>query len=196
LGQPAFVDQIERAGKHRLGLGREARDDVAAERHVGPQPPHLRAERNGVGARMAALHALEDDVVAGLQRQMQMRHQPARRAQRVEQIGIGLHRIDRDSRSRWSSGTSRRNLLHQRSQPRRIARDVDAGQHDLAVSAVPPAACACATTSPTGTDRELPRPNGMMQKVQRWSQPFCTGGTRGCGRRCDRSDAARWSAPP
>src|SRR5205823_3880441 len=25
-----------------------------------------------------------------------------------------------------------------------------------------------------GTERELPRPYGMMQKVQRWSQPFCT----------------------
>src|SRR5260370_428389 len=25
-----------------------------------------------------------------------------------------------------------------------------------------------------GTERELPRPKGMMQKVQRWSQPFCT----------------------
>ena len=32
----------------------------------------------------------------------------------------------------------------------------------------------CATTSATGSERELPRPNGMMQKVQRWSQPFCT----------------------
>ena len=32
----------------------------------------------------------------------------------------------------------------------------------------------CSTTAPIGTERELPRPNGMMQKVQRWSQPFCT----------------------
>ena len=30
------------------------------------------------------------------------------------------------------------------------------------------------TTSPIGTERELPRPKGMMQKVQRWSQPFWT----------------------
>ncbi len=33
----------------------------------------------------------------------------------------------------------------------------------------------CATALATGTERELPRPNGMTQKVQRWSQPFCTG---------------------
>src|SRR5436190_1662312 len=25
-----------------------------------------------------------------------------------------------------------------------------------------------------GSEREFPRPNGMMQKVQRWSHPFCT----------------------
>ena len=31
-----------------------------------------------------------------------------------------------------------------------------------------------ATTSTTGTERELPRPNGITQKVQRWSQPFWT----------------------
>ena len=24
-----------------------------------------------------------------------------------------------------------------------------------------------------GLDRDAPRPKGMMQKVQRWSQPFC-----------------------
>ena len=28
------------------------------------------------------------------------------------------------------------------------------------------------TTAPAGTDRDGPRPNGMMQNVQRWSQPF------------------------
>ena len=32
----------------------------------------------------------------------------------------------------------------------------------------------CSTASTVGTERELPRPKGMMQNVQRWSQPFCT----------------------
>src|ERR687898_748212 len=32
----------------------------------------------------------------------------------------------------------------------------------------------CSTTAPAGTERDGPRPYGMMQKVQRWSQPFCT----------------------
>ena len=30
------------------------------------------------------------------------------------------------------------------------------------------------TITPAGTDREFPLPYGMMQKVHRWSQPFCT----------------------
>ena len=76
MRQPAVVHEIERARKHRLGLGREAGDDIGAEHDVRPQPPQLSAERNGIGARMPPLHALEDHVVAGLQRQMQMRHQP------------------------------------------------------------------------------------------------------------------------
>ena len=46
-------------------------------------------------ARMPALHALEDEVVARLQRQMQMRHQPLFLGERVEQIAVGLDRIDR-----------------------------------------------------------------------------------------------------
>ena len=78
-----------------LGLGREAGDDVGAEHHVGPQPPHLLAERDRVGAQMPPLHALEDQVVAGLQRQMQMRHQPRLVGERIEQVGVGLDRVDR-----------------------------------------------------------------------------------------------------
>ena len=95
MRQPAFVDEVERTREHRLGLGREARDDVAAEHHVRPQPPHLVAERDRIGAQMAPLHALEDEIVAGLQRQMQMRHQPRVVGERVEQVTVGLDRIDR-----------------------------------------------------------------------------------------------------
>ncbi len=45
------------------------------------------AERDRIGAQMPPLHALEDEIVAGLQRQMQMRHQPLVAARR--------HRADR-----------------------------------------------------------------------------------------------------
>jgi hypothetical protein len=51
-------------------------------------------------AQVPPLHALEDHVVAGLQRQMQMRHQPFFRCDDVEQIAVGLDRIDRRRRNR------------------------------------------------------------------------------------------------
>ena len=95
MREAAFVDEIERARKHRLRLGREAGDDVGAEHDVRTQPAHLRAERDGVGAKMPALHALEDHVVAGLQRQMQMRHQPRLGRKRIEQVVVGFDGIDR-----------------------------------------------------------------------------------------------------
>jgi len=51
--------------------------------------------------------------------------------------------------------------------------EIDAGQHDLALAGCDELA-RLATISRGGAERDGPRPNGMMQKVQRWSQPFCT----------------------
>ena len=136
LRQPARIDQIERAFKHRLGLGRDTRDDVAAERDVGAEPQHLRAERNGVGARVAALHPLEDHVVASLQRQMQMRHQPLVGGERVEQVGVGLDGIDRGQSQPLELRHLAKKSFHQQAEARRVAGDVDAGQHDLAMAAL------------------------------------------------------------
>ena len=94
-GEAAFFDQILRARKHRFRLGRESRDEIGAECNVRPQPPDPRAEINRVAARVPPLHPLEDQVVAGLQRQMQVRHQPFLAGDRVEQVAVGLDRIDR-----------------------------------------------------------------------------------------------------
>ena len=140
LRQPAFVDQIERAREHLLGLGRETGDDVGAEHDIGPQPAHLVAERDGIGARMPPLHALEDEIVAGLQRQMQMRHQPRLIGKRIEQIVIGFDRIDRRQPQPRQLGHVAQDALDQRAQARlaqvsAIAGDIDAGEHDLAIAA-------------------------------------------------------------
>ncbi len=93
--EPAIVD--ERAGvlKHRVGLGREAGDEVGAEDDVGAKPPDLVAEADGVGAAVPALHALQDHVVARLQREMQMRHQPLLLGDGAHQLRVGLDGIDR-----------------------------------------------------------------------------------------------------
>ena len=98
------------------------------------------AERDRVGPRMPALHALEDQIVAGLQRQMQMRHQPAFAGKGVDQIAIGLDRIDRGQAQSLELRHVLEDLLDQRAELRRarqigaIARDVDAGEHDFASS--------------------------------------------------------------
>ena len=86
----AFVDEIERTREHVVGFGRKAGDHIGAEGDIRPQPPHLVAERDGLAAGMAPLHALQNEIVAGLQGQMQMRHQPRLIGDGVEQIGVSL----------------------------------------------------------------------------------------------------------
>ncbi len=75
-GEAAFIDEAQRVLKHRIGFGRETGNEVGPEDQIGPQGAHLVGEANGIVAAVAALHALQDHVVAGLQRQMEMRHQP------------------------------------------------------------------------------------------------------------------------
>ena len=84
--EPAFGDEVARARERVFGLGRKSRDDVGAEHDVGPQAPHLARECDRVSARMAPLHALEDQVVAVLQREMQMRHEPRLFGDRVQKV--------------------------------------------------------------------------------------------------------------
>ena len=68
LRQPACIDEVERASEHLLRLGRETGDDVGAESNVGTKLPHVGAKSDGILARMPPLHALEDEIVARLQR--------------------------------------------------------------------------------------------------------------------------------
>ena len=120
-GEIAFLDQVERARKHLLGLGREARDDVSAEHHVGAQPSHLITECNRVGAQMAPLHALEDEIVTGLQREMQMRHQPLLFADQAEQVRINLHNVEGGEPQPFQLRHQGKNAPHQLAEARRAA---------------------------------------------------------------------------
>ena len=56
----------------------------------GRMPAQQPAERDRVLAGVPPLHALEDEIVAGLQRQMQMRHQAIMLRESVDEIAIGL----------------------------------------------------------------------------------------------------------
>jgi hypothetical protein len=163
----------------RLRLGGKARDDVGAEGHVGAQAARLPAEGDGVVAQVAALHPLQDQVVAMLQRQVQMRHQPRLRRDGQHQVFVGLDRVDGTDPEPRQVRHQPQDAHHQIAEARRArqvaapAGQVHAGQHDLVVAAIHQP-LDLVHHDARGTDRELPRPNGMMQKVQRWSQPFCT----------------------
>ncbi len=94
-GEIAFFHQIHRTLEHFVSLGRKARDDIGAERDIRPQSPHLRAEIDRIRARVPPLHPLQNQIVARLQRQMQMRHQAFILRDHVEQIAIDLDLINR-----------------------------------------------------------------------------------------------------
>src|SRR5215471_17730959 len=95
LRKTAFVNQIERTGKHFFALGWKPGDNVGAKSDVRTQPPNLMAESDRIAARMTALHALENDIVARLQRQVKMRHQPRLACESIQQVDVGLDRVDR-----------------------------------------------------------------------------------------------------
>jgi len=44
---------------------------------------------------MAALHALQDEIVARLQGEMQVRHEPCVGRECIKEVAVGLDRIDR-----------------------------------------------------------------------------------------------------
>ena len=90
----AVSDQRQAVGEHRLVLGREAGDDVGADGDVAPRLDPL-DDPHGVGPAVAALHALEDHVVARLQREVEMRHHPWLADDQVEQPLVDLDAVDR-----------------------------------------------------------------------------------------------------
>ncbi len=94
-------------------------NDVGAESDIGPQGAHALAEVDGILTRMPPLHALENEIVAGLQRQMQMRHQPRLVGQRVEQIVVGFDRVDRREPQSRKLRHFAQDTLDQRTEPQR-----------------------------------------------------------------------------
>ena len=82
----------------------KSRDQVGAERDPG-RSVRGAAERMASSPRVPPLHALQDHVVAGLQRQMQMRHQPFFPGDQPLRVASTSAASIDDMRSRGSSGT-------------------------------------------------------------------------------------------
>jgi hypothetical protein len=147
MREAAVFDKVERPLEHVVRLGRKAGDDIGAEDDVRSQAAHARAEGGCIGARMPALHALEDHVVARLQGKMQMRHQAWLVRKGIDQVIVDLSGIDRGEPQPRETGHCGENLLHHRPEalPARemlaIAGEIDAGQHDFAVALFDQLAC-------------------------------------------------------
>ncbi len=80
----AIVDQRAGVGEHRFGFGREARDQVGTDCDLGTAGLQPFDDPNRIGARVATLHAPKDHIVSGLERQMQVRHDPRLTGHQVE----------------------------------------------------------------------------------------------------------------
>lgn len=95
IGEPGLGDEGERLLEHRLVLGRKAGDQVGAEDDAGPGRPQPQAEPDHVGPQMPPLHPLEDQIIAGLHAQMDMRHEARLARQMGEELVVDLGRIER-----------------------------------------------------------------------------------------------------
>ena len=81
------------------------------------------AEGDAVGAAVAALHPLQDQVVARLQRQMQIGREPFLLGEGREQIGVGLDAIDRGQAKARQVRQFAQQPPHQPAELRRARRD-------------------------------------------------------------------------
>ena len=70
-----------------------------------------------LGAAVAALHALEDQVVAGLQRQMEMRHQARLAGDQLEQGLVDLDAVERRQAQALEARVGGKQALAQLAEP-------------------------------------------------------------------------------
>ena len=106
----------------RLGLAREAHDDIRAERHIRQLPANLLHEREVALLRIVTVHALEDRAGAGLQRQVDVSLDVRVRLHHLDELIREILRV----RSHIADTPESRELCHSGEQLReaRAARDV------------------------------------------------------------------------
>ena len=118
----AIIEQFQSVERHFFSFGGKSGDEVGADGRIGARglDPLDRAHR--VGAAVAALHALEDHVVAGLQRQMEMRHQPRLAGDQLEQGIVDLDAVERRQAQALKARLGGEQALAQLSEPARRSR--------------------------------------------------------------------------
>ena len=90
----ALFDQREAVFEHRIVFGRETCDDVCPDGDIRPLRLHPGNDFDCLLARMASFHALQDQIVAGLQRQMDMRHHSWLAGDEIEQPLFDFDPVD------------------------------------------------------------------------------------------------------
>ena len=98
-----------------------------AEHGVRAQAADPVAQRDRVRAHVPPLHALQYGVVAGLQAEMEMGHQPGVIPDQIEQLVVDFHRVERRQ-------PEPRQVRHQVEQPPRRASQRRRARQVLAVS--------------------------------------------------------------
>ena len=134
LGQPRSADGLERALERGIVLGREADDHVGGEVEVGQrlQLPQVRVDR------VAARHRLQDAVVAGLERDVQVRPDHRRLSQCGHELVVDMVDLDRRE-TQPLDALDRTGRSDQVGEPHpggavAEAAEIDAGEDDLAVA--------------------------------------------------------------
>ncbi len=94
MGESAFVYDAQGVLEHLFGFGGEPGDDIGTEDDVRAHAADFLAEGNRIGAQMTALHPLQNHVITGLQREMEMRHQSFVLGDDAHQVIIGLDAVD------------------------------------------------------------------------------------------------------
>ena len=94
-GQLGIINQVEGRFMRGIILGRETGNQISPEHSIRANLADLPHQVQHIGCAMAAFHSFQDQIMAMLNRQMQMRHQPVIISQRCQQIIISLGRINR-----------------------------------------------------------------------------------------------------
>ena len=118
----AIVDQAQAVLGHRLGLGREAGDQVGADRDLRPLRLQPRHRLDRLGAAVAALHPLEDQVVAGLEAHVEVRHEARLAGDELEQPLVDLDAVERGQAQPRQLGNVAQDALDQLAERRRAGR--------------------------------------------------------------------------
>ena len=138
---PQLGDDRQVVGVRGGAFGREAGDQIGPHGKLGSASAQGCNQPHRIAAQVTPLHPLEDQIVAMLQRQMDMRHDPRLARDQFEQQRVDLDPVKRRQPQPVERGEFGQDSGHHRAERRRTwqimppAGQIDPGQHGLAGAA-------------------------------------------------------------